>query len=294
MDVLSILGFILAVGLVMFGMTFDQESMRIVYHNLKAFLDIPIMAITIGGTLGVMMISFPAGAFKKIGSHLKIIVKPYQYSPTDSVDQIVNLATEARMKGLLSLEDKLNEIDEPFLHNSLMLVVDSVDSEKVRKAMETELEQLDERHALDRRFYEKAASFAPAFGMIGTLVGLILMLGNMSDVDALAKGMAVALITTLYGSLLANVVCLPMASKLKARHDEEFLCKQLVMEGVLAIQEGENPKFIEEKLYKLLPASYKKPADKGEKQDGNNDGKKNSKKKGIGKRRRWNKKEIEE
>ena len=293
MDVLSILGFILAVGLVMFGMTFDQESMRIVYHNLKAFLDIPSMAITIGGTLGVM-ISFPAGAFKKIGSHLKIIVKPYQYSPTDSVDQIVNLATEARMKGLLSLEDKLNEIDEPFLHNSLMLVVDSVDSEKVRKAMETELEQLDERHALDRRFYEKAASFAPAFGMIGTLVGLILMLGNMSDVDALAKGMAVALITTLYGSLLANVVCLPMASKLKARHDEEFLCKQLVMEGVLAIQEGENPKFIEEKLYKLLPASYKKPADKGEKQDGNNDGKKNSKKKGIGKRRRWNKKEIEE
>lgn len=291
MDVLSILGFILAVGLVMFGMTFDQESMRIVYHNLKAFLDIPSMAITIGGTLGVMMISFPAGAFKKIGSHLKIIVKPYQYSPTDSVDQIVNLATEARMKGLLSLEDKLNEIDEPFLHNSLMLVVDS---EKVRKAMETELEQLDERHALDRRFYEKAASFAPAFGMIGTLVGLILMLGNMSDVDALAKGMAVALITTLYGSLLANVVCLPMASKLKARHDEEFLCKQLVMEGVLAIQEGENPKFIEEKLYKLLPASYKKPADKGEKQDGNNDGKKNSKKKGIGKRRRWNKKEIEE
>ena len=282
MDVLSILGFILAVGLVMFGMTFDQESMRIVYHNLKAFLDIPSMAITIGGTLGVMMISFPAGAFKKIGSHLKIIVKPYQYSPTDSVDQIVNLATEARMKGLLSLEDKLNEIDEPFLHNSLMLVVDSVDSEKVRKAMETELEQLDERHALDRRFYEKAASFAPAFGMIGTLVGLILMLGNMSDVDALAKGMAVALITTLYGSLLANVVCLPMASK------------QLVMEGVLAIQEGENPKFIEEKLYKLLPASYKKPADKGEKQDANQDDKKNGKKKGIGKRRRWNKKEIEE
>ena len=200
MDVLSILGFILAVGLVMFGMTFDQESMRIVYHNLKAFLDIPSMAITIGGTLGVMMISFPAGAFKKIGSHLKIIVKPYQYSPTDSVDQIVNLATEARMKGLLSLEDKLNEIDEPFLHNSLMLVVDSVDSEKVRKAMETELEQLDERHALDRRFYEKAASFAPAFGMIGTLVGLILMLGNMSDVDALAKGMA-----TNDGGLLVQV-----------------------------------------------------------------------------------------
>ena len=267
-------------------MTFDQEAMKLVFTNIKAFVDVPSMAITIGGTIGVMMISFPAGAFRKIGSHLKIIVRPYAFNPAQSISQIVGLATEARMKGLLSLEDKLNEIDEPFLHNSLMLVVDSVDSEKVRKAMETELEQLDERHALDRRFYEKAASYAPAFGMIGTLVGLILMLGNMSDVDALAKGMAVALITTLYGSLLANIIFLPMASKLKARHEEEFLCKQLVMEGVLAIQEGENPKFIEEKLFKLLPASYKK-AEEDKEKDGQR--KKDNKKRG-----RRNKKEIME
>ena len=288
MDILSILGFILAVGLVGFGMTFDQEAMKLVFTNLKAFVDIPSIAITVGGTIGVMMISFPAGAFKKMGSHLNIIVRPYQFDPAQSVAQIVGLATEARMKGLLSLEDKLSEIDEPFLHNSLMLVVDSVDSEKVRKAMETELEQLDERHALDRRFYEKAASYAPAFGMIGTLVGLILMLGNMADVDALAKGMAVALITTLYGSLLANIVCLPMASKLKARHDEEFLCKQLVMEGVLAIQEGENPKFIEEKLFKLLPASYKRSGENKEEKN------KEEKKKAVRKKRRRNTKEIEE
>ena len=254
MDIMSILGFILAVVLVLFGMTFDQEAMKLVFHNLRAFVDIPSMAITLGGTIGVMMLSFPSGAFKKIGKHLKIIIKPYKFDPEQSIEQIVELATEARMKGLLSLEDKLSEIDEPFMHNSLLLVVDSVDSEKVRQV----LDQLDERHALDRGFYEKAASFAPAFGMIGTLVGLILMLGNMQDVNALAKGMATALITTLYGSLLANIVCLPVASKLKARHDEEFLCKQLVLEGVLAIQEGENPKFIEEKLYKLLPASRKK------------------------------------
>lgn len=260
MDIMSILGFILAVVLVVFGMTFDQESMKLVMNNLKAFIDIPSIAITVGGTIGVMMLSFPFEAFKKIGKHLKIVVKPYKFQPEQSIRQIVELATEARMKGLLSLEDKLNDIDEPFLYNSLLLVVDSVDSEKVRQAMEAELDQLDERHALDRGFYEKAASYAPAFGMIGTLVGLILMLGNMQDVNALAKGMATALITTLYGSLLANIVCLPVASKLKARHDEEFLCKQLVLEGVLAIQEGENPKFIEEKLYKLLPASQKHAA----------------------------------
>ncbi len=267
MDFMSILGLIMAIALVIFGMAFDQEAMRFVFTNLKAFVDVPSMAITIGGTIGVMMLSFPSGAFKKIGKHLKIIFRPYKFDPEQSIGQIVELATEARMKGLLSLEDKLSEIDEPFLHNSLLLVVDSVDSEKVRQVMETELEQLDERHALDRGFYEKAASYAPAFGMIGTLVGLILMLGNMADVDALAKGMATALITTLYGSLLANIICLPVASKLKARHDEEFLCKQLVMEGVLAIQEGENPKFIEEKLYKLLPATRKKKEEAGLSED---------------------------
>ena len=258
MDIMSVLGLILAVALVIFGMVFDPEAMQVTFSNIRAFVDYPSMAITIGGTIGVMMLSFPSKSFKKIGKHLKIIFRPRKYEPRQSIDQIVELAVEARMKGLLSLEDKLAEVDEPFLYNGLILVVDSVDSEKVRQVMETELEQLDERHALDRAFYEKAAAYSPAFGMIGTLVGLILMLGNMSDVDVLAKGMATALITTLYGSLIANVICLPIASKLKARHDEEFLCKQLVMEGVLAIQEGENPKFIEEKLSKLLPATFVK------------------------------------
>ena len=258
MDIMSVLGLILAVALVIFGMVFDQEAMQVTFSNIRAFVDYPSMAITIGGTIGVMMLSFPSKSFKKIGKHLKIIFRPRKYEPRQSIDQIVELAVEARMKGLLSLEDKLAEVDEPFLYNGLILVVDSVDSEKVRQVMETELEQLDERHALDRAVYEKAAGYSSAFGMIGTLVGLILMLGNMSDVDVLAKGMATALITTLYGSLIANVICLPIASKLKARHDEEFLCKQLVMEGVLAIQEGENPKFIEEKLSKLLPATFVK------------------------------------
>ena len=102
MDIMSILGFILAVVLVLFGMTFDQEAMKLVFHNLRAFIDLPSMAITIGGTIGVMMLSFPSGAFKKIGKHLKIIIKPYKFDPEQSIEQIVELATEARMKGLLS------------------------------------------------------------------------------------------------------------------------------------------------------------------------------------------------
>lgn len=261
MDIMSILGIVLSFGFVAFGIIFDSETMRFMVSNMHAFLEPTSFAITVGGTIGVLMISFPAKNFKKIGKHLKIVFKPEKYDTTQYIDQIVEIAKEARMKGLLSLEDKLNDIQDPFLHNSLLLVVDSVDLEKVRTLMETELTQLDERHALDRELYEKGAAAAPAFGMIGTLIGLILMLGNMSDVDKLAQGMAVALITTLYGSLLANIIFTPMANKLKARHDEEFLCKTLIMEGVTAIQEGENPKFIEEKLYKLLPASQTKVED---------------------------------
>lgn len=257
MDIMSIVGIVLAVLCTLLGMVFDQETMKVMWSNMTAFFDVSSIFITVGGTIGVMMISFPGKNFLKVGKHLKILVKPRKYDPKQYIDKIVELALEARMKGLLSLEDKLHEIEDPFLHSSLMLVVDSVDVEKVRALMVSELEQLDERHALDREFYEKGASFAPAFGMIGTLVGLILMLGNMSDVDTLASGMSTALITTLYGSILANIIFLPISTKLKARHDEEFLCKNLIMEGIIAIQEGDNPKFIEEKLYKLLPASKK-------------------------------------
>lgn len=257
MDIMSIVGIVLAVLCTLLGMVFDQETMKVMWSNITAFFDVSSIFITVGGTIGVMMISFPGKNFLKVGKHLKILVRPRKYDPKQYIDKIVELALEARMKGLLSLEDKLHEIEDPFLHSSLMLVVDSVDVEKVRALMVSELEQLDERHALDREFYEKGASYAPAFGMIGTLVGLILMLGNMSDVDTLASGMSTALITTLYGSILANIIFLPISTKLKARHDEEFLCKNLIMEGIIAIQEGDNPKFIEEKLYKLLPASNK-------------------------------------
>lgn len=257
MDIMSIVGILLALVCMLTGMVFDQEAMKIIWTNMRAFFDVPSVFITVGGTIGVMMISFPGKSFLKIGKHMKILFRPKVYAPKQYIGEIVALATEARVKGLLSLEDKLHEIEDPFLNKSLMLVVDSVDIEKVRALMVAEIEQLDERHSLDREFYEKGASYAPAFGMIGTLVGLILMLGNMTDVDALASGMATALITTLYGSILANIIFMPIAAKLKARHDEEFLCKMLIMEGIIAIQEGDNPKFIEEKLYKLLPASQK-------------------------------------
>ena len=135
-----------------------------------------------------------------------------------------------------------------------MMVVDSVEPEKVKAHLEAQLDYLDERHAAGRAIYDRGSQFAPAFGMIGTLIGLINLLGNLDDISSVAPNMAVALITTFYGSIMANFIFLPISSKLAVRHDQEYLCKVIICEGIQGIQAGENPRFIEERLAHLLPA----------------------------------------
>jgi chemotaxis protein MotA len=150
------------------------------------------------------------------------------------------------------------------MKNALMLVIDSVEPEKIKQVLETELDYLEDRHSQAQGFYMKMAEFAPAFGMAGTLIGLINLLANMSDADALAANMAVALVTTFYGVIMANLMGKPVANKLKKRHEEEMLCKVIISEGVQSIQDGDNPQFIEEKLMRLLPS---KTGQKGGKKD---------------------------
>ncbi len=258
MDLSLILGGLLGVCLVLFGIVFNGDSGSFVFGNIHYFIDWPSLSITIGGTMAVLIMSFPIKTLIKVPKHMKIILFPSKYDPVRYIDKIVEFAREARMKGLLSLEDKLNEIDDEFLRNSLMLVVDSVEPEKVKQLLESEIDYLDDRHAQDREFYDKGAAFAPAFGMIGTLIGLINMLQALDDPDAIGPAMSVALVTTFYGSVLANMVFLPISYKLKNRHEQELLCKLLISEGVQAIQAGENPKFIEEKLNQFLPSYLKK------------------------------------
>ncbi len=259
MDILSIVGFVLAPLLILFGMSFsmgtDTEPMGFYFGRIMNFGDLPSIFITVGGTFAVLMVSFPPTYFKKIIKHLRIVFKPDKYDPLEYIESIVDFAKEARSKGLLSLEDKLNQTKDPFLRNSLMLVVDSVDPEKVKALLDSELQYLDDRRARDRAFYEKGAAYAPAFGMLGTLVGLVNMLQQMDDPSSIGPSMSVALLTTFYGSFLANVLFSPIATKLAVRHEEEYLCKMLICEGVQAIQAGENPKFIGEKLMLLLPAT---------------------------------------
>ncbi len=260
MDIMVIIGWRLAAALVLFGMVFNNDTMSFVFGNIGSFINYPSIAITIGGTLSVLMVSFPMKSFVKVFKHLKILLLPTKYDPNAYIEQIVEFAKEARMKGLLSLEAKLGDTKDKFLKSSLLLVVDSVEPDKVKQILNSELEYLDDRHAQDRAFYEKGAAYAPAFGMIGTLVGLVLMLKDMSNPDSIGPAMATALLTTFYGSLLANVVFLPIASKLKVRHEEEYLCKMLIVEGVQSIQAGENPKFIAEKLTQLLPTGKRTAA----------------------------------
>ncbi len=256
MDILAILGWIFGFGLIVIScfMGTDPETGKtiLIPEQLMGFYDLPSIMIVLGGTIAALMVSYSVSDFKKIPKHLKIILRPKKYNPLYYIEQITEFAREARSNGLLALEDKLNETKEPFLKNSLLLVVDSVDPDKVNSILETELDYLEERHYRDMSFYLKASEFSPAFGMVGTLVGLINLLGNLSDTDALATNMAVALITTLYGVVLANLIFKPIANKLKLRHEEEYLCKVIISEGVKAIQDGDNPNFISEKLMRLL------------------------------------------
>ena len=253
MDLMSLLGFIFAVVLMVFGIIFNADTGELLFANLANFYDAPSIIIVVGGVVTALMISFPVSCFTKILKHMRIIFFPTKYNPKEYIAQIVELATEARINGLLSLESKLEETKDVFLKNSMMLVVDAVDPEKVKGLLETELDYLDGRHAQDRAFYDKASAYAPAFGMIGTLIGLINLLKELDDPSKVAPAMALALITTFYGTLLSNVIFTPISNKLRVRHDEEYLCKMIIAEGVQSIQAGNNPRFIEEKLTQLIP-----------------------------------------
>lgn len=250
MDLSSILGLILGIIFMIWGI---YES-----GDISAYWDIRSIIITLGGTIASTITSFP---IRDIGNVLKVAKNAFVHTET-SLDQviidIITLANIARKEGLLSLEEYADNLDDEFLSKGIMLIVDGTEPDLVRNIMETELLYLEERHANGQRLFETAASYAPAFGMIGTLIGLINMLRTIDDPSTIGPSMSVALVTTFYGVVLANVVFLPLARKLKARNNEEILTKELIVEGLLSIQAGENPRIIEEKLKTFIPPSMRK------------------------------------
>lgn len=221
--------------------------------NFGAYVDMPSLMITIGGAVGATVISNPADRIKSMSGGLKSVFIAHEPNLVGMVQMITSFAEKARREGLLALEGDVAELDNEFLKKSIQLVVDGTDPELVRAILDTEIGVLESRHSANKSVFDTLAEFGPSYGMIGTLVGLIAMLGNLSDVGSLGPNMAVALITTMYGSMLANMFAIPVGKKLAARSAQEVTAMELMVEGILSIQAGENPRTVEEKLKVYLP-----------------------------------------
>ena len=252
MDLASIIGLIVCLVVVVFGILYGNDVSAILN-----FLDAPSALITFGGAFCCVMASNTMADFLSGLKSIKLIFKDSSVNTPDVIKKIIDLSNVARKEGLLSLEEAAGELDDAFLKKGILLIVDGTDPELVRGIMETEMVSIDERHKSKIGFWSDLGAMGPAWGMIGTLIGLVNMLQAMDDPGAIGPAMAVALITTLYGSLLANWVCTPTSAKLKVRNEEEMMGKQIIIEGLLSIQAGENPRVIEEKL-----KSFLSPADK--------------------------------
>jgi len=216
--------------------------------DLAGYLDIPSIICTFGGTISMTVFAFPMKKLKEGFGALKHV---FFYKEMDSegvIKSIIDLANVARKEGLLALEEAAQQLKDDFLQKGVLLIVDGTDPELVRNILETELSFIEDRHKSNQGVFEYIAGIGPGFGMLGTLIGLINMLANLSDPSSLGPNMAVAIITTLYGSLIQNVLCNPVINKLKLRSSQEALLKEVMLEGMLSIQAGENPRIIEEKL----------------------------------------------
>ncbi len=240
MDISSITGFLLGFGLLYWALSTGG--------SLVAFWSPPSLVITLGGSIAAAMVSFPLSQLLTVPGMLRTLFFGYKAKPRDLVDTLVDLARKARREGLLALEEEAEALDDPFLTKGILLVVDGTDPELVRSILETEITYLEERHRVGRKVFEAMGSFSPAFGMMGTLIGLIQMLSQLDNPEAIGPGLAVALVTTFYGVLLANMVFLPIANKLKSHTEKEVLIKEMVLEGILSIQAGDNPRILREKL----------------------------------------------
>ncbi len=254
MDIATLIGLVVCLFMVFLGIVTGVDG----FAGLPHFADRVSVFITIGGSMACMLMQA-----KNIPDYLscfksfKLALKVPEAHEGEVIGNIINLSNVARKEGLLALEEAANNIEDDFLKKGIMLIVDGTDPELVRSIMETELNSLDARHNEKIAFWANWGGMGPAWGMIGTLIGLVNMLYNMDDMSSIGPNMAVALLTTLYGSLLANWICVPVSFKLKQNNDLEVKIKEVMVEGLLSIQAGENPRVIEEKLKSFLAPSVR-------------------------------------
>lgn len=244
MDLATIIGIVSAFTLVIWAMLFGG--------SLAMFINIPSIMIVVGGTLGATMINYPLPDIIKV---TKVVKNAFFVRPSTTKELItnfVNLAGTARREGILALETALNDISDEFMKKGLQLSVDGLEPVSIRDILDTEIGKIQDRHKLGAEIFTTLGTFAPALGMIGTLVGLVQMLQTMNDPSTIGPAMAVALLTTFYGSLIANLICLPIAGKLRNRSSDEVMTKELMTEGIMSIAKGDNPRLLEQKLNAFL------------------------------------------
>jgi chemotaxis protein MotA len=250
MDIATLLGLVGGTFLVLFGMFVSGLSFFDVF-------DLPSIFITFGGGIASTIAANPFYRVRNIIKVTRLAFIERKSSVVEIIVRLLTLAERARREGLLSLEDDIAEIEDPFMRKGLQLVVDGTDQDQIRGVLETELSMIKDRHASNIKFFNQLGGYLPAFGMIGTLLGLVQMLKNLGtgDVSAIGQGMATALITTLYGSIGANILALPIKDKLLERDADEILERSVMIEGIIGIQQGENPRVLKDKLASFLSPS---------------------------------------
>jgi len=247
MDISLILGLLLGILFIGGGIAMGGD--------IKAFINLPSVMITFGGTLAATLVMFPLKTVIGAVKLAQVVLREPKTSPLELIEKIVYLAQKARKESILALENE--PIEDPFLQKGIRLVVDGAEPEFIRTILETEIDMMLERHKSSQKVFKGMGTFAPAFGMIGTLIGLVQMLRSLDDPKKIGPAMAVALITTFYGAVAANLVFLPIASKLEERSKKEAILREMMLEGVLSILAGENPRMIREKLLSFLPPSMR-------------------------------------
>ena len=245
MDLATLIGIITAFSLVV--------SAILMGGSFGLFVNIPAIMIVVGGTLGATMINYPLPDIFKVFRVVRNAFFHQKQTPQGLISEFVNLAGMARREGILALETGISDMKDDFMKKGLQLSVDGLEPNSIREILDTEIISIQDRHKLGSEIFTTLGTFAPALGMIGTLIGLVQMLQTMEDPSTIGPAMAVALLTTFYGALLANVLCLPIAGKLKNRSSDEVTMKELMTEGVVSIAKGDNPRIIEQKLNAFLP-----------------------------------------
>jgi len=251
MDFATLIGFIAGTALFAWSLIAGSGG------NVAGFWDTPSAVLVIGGGIATTLLSVRMSRFLAFAKIIKNAFLPKVSRAEDAIREFVRLAEMSRREGILALQNQIGKIRDPFVANALQMVVDGTDADTVKQAMEFDMQALDARHAEGKQVLDLLGKYAPAYGMIGTLVGLVVMLQNMDDPKKIGPGMAVALLTTLYGAVIANMVCLPLADKLNNTHGQEMLAMTIAQAAVAGIQAGDNPRVLQSKLAVFLSPKFR-------------------------------------